>query len=116
MYIVFYEITDLLNDSLDHYERRLCIEEISVRDLKLRAQADGTEVYIVGTYPTLTRARDKYNTLIELQNERIAERSPTPRQSPVKKARKRTFKVDSPPTPPKPKVGRLFDPTLLEGV
>ena len=106
MYIVFYEITDLLNDSLDHYERRLCIEEISVRDLKLRAQADGTEVYIVGTYPTLARARDKYNTLVELQNERIAERPRT---------RKRTFKVDVPPETPKPKVGRLFDPSRLGG-
>lgn len=64
-YIVFYEVYKT-------GERMLCVEKISTIELKRRALADNSEVYIVGTYPTKARAVEKYNTLLELQRERIS--------------------------------------------
>ena len=73
-YVVYYRVyTRVWGSGHTRVRKQLCLEEITKSTLLTRRaemSARGIEIVVIGEYPTMVRAMDKYETLSRFRAER----------------------------------------------
>jgi hypothetical protein len=80
-FVVYYRVfTRVFGSGRTRVRKQLCVEETTKSKLLTRQaemSARGIDIVVVGEYPTLRRALDKYETLSRVRAEREGAGKPT---------------------------------------